>query len=112
MGTKPIRWLKFDYGNGLERVKLGEIEERDAITYKIGKYDPYSGIVEETGGKRGYKLLGRFLDGKRDGKWVQWYDNGQVEVQGQYYRGKNMVSGRSGTTMGRLKSRGHLPLVK
>ena len=21
-----IRWLKFDYGNGLERVKLGEIE--------------------------------------------------------------------------------------
>ena len=83
-----IRWLKFDYGDGLERVKLGEIEERDAITYKIGKYDPYSGIVEETGGKRGYKLLGRFLDGKRDGKWVQWYDNGQVEVQGEYYRGK------------------------
>ena len=39
-------------------------------------------------GKRGYKLLGRFLDGKRDGKWVQWYDNGQVEVQGEYYRGK------------------------
>ena len=26
-----IRWLKFDYGDGLERVKLGEIEERDAI---------------------------------------------------------------------------------
>ena len=62
------RWLKFNYGDGLERVKLGEIEERDGMTYKIGKYEPYSGIVEETGGKRGYKLLGRFLDGKRDGK--------------------------------------------
>ena len=82
------RWLKFNYGDGLERVKLGEIEERDGITFKIGKYEPYSGIVEETGGKRGYKLLGRFLDGERDGKWVQWYDNGQVEVQGEYYRGK------------------------
>ena len=62
------RWLKFDYGDGLERVTLGEIEERDGITYKIGKYEPYIGIVEEIGGKRGYKLLGRFLDGKRDGK--------------------------------------------
>ncbi len=82
------RWLKFDYGDGLEKVTLGEIEERDGITFKIGKYEPYVGIVEETGGKRGYKLLGRFLDGKRDGKWVQWYDNGQVEVQGEYYRGK------------------------
>ncbi len=41
------RWLNFNYGDGLERVKLGEIEERDGMTYKIGKYKPYSGIVEE-----------------------------------------------------------------
>ncbi len=31
---------------------------------------------------------GRIQSGKKDGQWVQWYRNGQKEVEGVYYRGK------------------------
>ena len=51
-----------DLRDGLERVTLGEIEERDGITYKIGKYEPYIGIVEEIGGKRGYNVAATICD--------------------------------------------------
>ena len=78
----------FDYGSGLERVRISELENRDGIFYKIGKYKPYSGMVIETGGIKDYLLLGRFQSGKKDGQWVQWYRNGQKEVEGIYYRGK------------------------
>ena len=69
----------FDYGSGLERVRISELENRDGIFYKIGKYKPYSGMVIETGGIKDYLLLGRFQSGKKDGQWVQWYRNGQKE---------------------------------
>ena len=70
----------FDYGSGLERVRISELENRDGIFYKIGKYKPYSGMVIETGGIKDYLLLGRFQTGK-DGQWVQWYRNGQKKLK-------------------------------
>ena len=91
--------FKFDYGTGLERVRIAELEERDNIFYKIGKYKPYTGIVTESGGIKDYLLLGRFKSGKRDGQWVQWYRNGNKEIDGVYYRGKSMASGPYGMRM-------------
>ena len=38
-------------------------------------------MVIETGGVKDYLLLGRISSGKRDGQWVQWYGNGQKEVE-------------------------------
>ena len=38
----------------------------------------------ESGGIKDYLLLGRFQAGRRDGQWVQWYRNGQKEVEGNY----------------------------
>ena len=48
----------FDYGKGLDRVRIAELENRDGIFYKIGKYQAYSGIVTESGGMKDYLLLG------------------------------------------------------
>ena len=80
--------FSFDYGTGLERVRISEVEEREGLFFKIGKYKPYSGMVIETGGVKDYLLLGRFESGKRNGQWVQWYRNGQKEVEGEYFRGE------------------------
>ena len=77
------RWLKFDFGTGLERVGIADLEERDGIFYKVGEHTPYTGVVEENGGARGLLLLGRFSSGKRDGQWVQWHRNGLMEIDGQ-----------------------------
>ena len=84
-GTEDFR---FDYGSGLDRVRISELEERDGTFYKIGKNKPYTGIVVESGGLKDYLLLGRFQAGRRDGQCVQWYRNGQKEIEGTYYRGK------------------------
>ena len=63
----------FDYGSGLDRSRISELEERDGVFYKIGKHKPYTGIVVESGGVKEYLLLGRFQSGKKDGQWVQCY---------------------------------------
>jgi hypothetical protein len=31
---------------------------------------------------------GKFKDGKKDGKWTVWYENGQIRSEGNYYDGK------------------------
>jgi antitoxin component YwqK of YwqJK toxin-antitoxin module len=32
-------------------------------------------------------LEGRYLNGKQDGPWVWWYNNGQKSIQGEYAKG-------------------------
>ena len=73
--------FRFDYGSGLDRVRIAELEERDGLFYKIGKNNSYTGIVVESGGIKDYLLLGRFQMGRRDGQWVQWHRNGIKEVE-------------------------------
>ncbi len=49
--------FRFDYGSGLDRVRIAELEERDGTFYKIGKHKPYSGIVVESGGLKDLMIL-------------------------------------------------------
>jgi antitoxin component YwqK of YwqJK toxin-antitoxin module len=72
--------FNFDYGDGLERVRIADLEERDDIFYKIGKHKPYVGVVIESGGIKKYLLLGRSLPGN---KMVNGY-NGTPTVRKKY----------------------------
>jgi len=102
----------FDYGTGLDQVRIAELEERDGIFYKIGQHKSYTGMVIETGGIKDYLLLGRFSSGKRDGQWVQWYRNGQKEVEGVYYRGKKHGDWSLWYEDGTLKEQGQFDMGK
>ena len=96
----------------LDQVRIAELEERDGIFYKIGQHKSYTGMVIETGGIKDYLLLGRFSSGKRDGQWVQWYRNGQKEVEGVYYRGKKHGDWSLWYEDGTLKEQGQFDMGK
>ena len=84
--------FKFDYGTGLERVRIAELEERDNTFYKIGKYKPYTGIVTESGGIKDYLLLGRFKSGKRDDRGVIFKEMALFKVVGNTSKIKKAIN--------------------
>ena len=66
---------------GEEVVTVDDLVERDGPFYKKFTDVPFSGKV--TGREQG-----SFKDGKKDGPWVKYYDNGQLGSKGTYKDGK------------------------
>jgi len=61
-------------------VTLDELVTRDAIHFKKFSDLPYTGEVTGT-------YQGQFLDGKRHGKWLIYYESGQLVFEINYDRG-------------------------
>jgi antitoxin component YwqK of YwqJK toxin-antitoxin module len=59
-----------------------DLEERDGLYYKKLTDDPFTGKVT------GYNLTGSLKDGKQEGTWVYYHDNGQLWEKGNYKNGK------------------------
>ena len=64
-----------------ETVDFYDLVERDGLLYKKFTDVPFTGEVE--GEKQG-----RVKDGKKEGEWVWYYDNGQLDWKGTYRNGK------------------------
>ena len=64
-----------------ETVKYEDLVYREGLYYKKFSDSPFTGKVT---GKR----QGAFKDGKKDGPWVQYHDNGQLKSKGIYRDGK------------------------
>ena len=62
-------------------INIDELQESDGLFYQRSSNTPFSGGV--TG-----KEKGTFNDGKREGHWVTFYDNGQLRNKGNYKDGK------------------------
>jgi len=60
---------------------LGDLVERDGLYYEKFTDVPFSGEV--TGGEQG-----SFESGKKEGAWISYWDNGQLEAKGNYENGK------------------------
>ena len=70
-----------------EGVNQDELEEREGISYLKGSGNPYTGktfVLNENGQK---KYETNYKDGKRDGLFVRWYENGE-RVEANYKDGK------------------------
>ena len=65
-------------------VTMDDLVERDGLSYKKFTDVPFTGEV--TGETQG--LFGSFKDGKKDGPWVVYWDNGQLSTKGTYKDGK------------------------
>ena len=63
-----------------EEVTLDDLVIRDGLYYQKFTDEPYDGEV--TGQEQG-----SFSDGKRDGPWVKYHDNGQLSMKGTYKDG-------------------------
>ena len=64
-----------------ETLTMDDLVERDGLYYKKFTDIPFTG--ETTG-----KGEGSFKDGKRVGKWVFYFDNGQLRQKSEYKDGK------------------------
>jgi hypothetical protein len=60
---------------------MDDLVERDGLYYEKFTDVPFSGKIE--GLQRG-----SFKDGKKDGPWVRYHDNGQLWEKGTYKDGK------------------------
>ena len=61
---------------------MDDLVERNGLYYEKFTVVPFSGKIDE-GLERG-----SFRDGKREGLWFSFYDNGQLEWEGTYKDGK------------------------
>ena len=64
-----------------ETVKWGDIVERGGVHYKKFTDVPFTGKVTGRG-------KGKLKNGKREGLWVFYWDNGQLNSKGTYKNGK------------------------
>ena len=62
-------------------VTLGDLVERNDLYYKQFTDVPYTGEV--TGSEQG-----SFRNGEREGAWISYWDNGQLNYKGNYNNGK------------------------
>ena len=60
---------------------MDNLVERDGLYYKKFSYVPFTGKVEG-------KHQGFIMNGKIEGSWVTYYENGQVESKGNFKNGK------------------------
>ena len=61
---------------------MDDLVEREGIYYEKFTDVPFSGKV--TG-----KTTGRFVNGKFEGSFIGYYDNGQLKTRGNYVDGKS-----------------------
>ena len=64
-----------------EEVTLDDLVETDGLFYKKSTDVPFTGKV--TGQEQG-----TFKNGKKEGPWVDYWENGQLKMKGDYKNGK------------------------
>ena len=82
-----------------EEVTLDDLVERKGLYYKKFTDVPFSGKV--TGGGQG-----EIKNGKRDGPWVSYFENGQLWDKGDYKNGEREGPWVSYFESGQLDSKG------
>lgn len=76
-GTEEVVEEKFPDGTP-KLVRVYETKEGERILIKETEYYP----------NHFKKMEGEFKEGKRHGKWIVWYDNGNPWSEGHYKNGK------------------------
>ncbi|MFT4593200.1 MAG: hypothetical protein ACI9JK_000906 [Phycisphaerales bacterium] len=70
----------------VEEISCNETEgqNRNSLVYLPNQQEPFTGnnLCEYENGQT--KIEGKFKDGKKDGKWTEWYENGQIKSEVNY----------------------------
>lgn len=71
--------------SGAFATSMDDLVERDGLYYKKFTDKPFTGVVDE--GKR----RGAFKNGKEEGPWVYYYENGQLWAEGALLLGHTQM---------------------
>ncbi len=86
-----------------ETVGWKDLVEREGLHFKKFSNKPYTGDIKESGS---YNFSGKFKDGKRDGLWLYFFDNGQLKEEFNYKDGLLNGSTKIYDEGGLLKEKG------
>jgi antitoxin component YwqK of YwqJK toxin-antitoxin module len=69
------------------KINYNKLEAKESLMYVIGENEPYTGkcYTQYDGGQLG--MGGSYLDGKMEGDWIWWYENGKKKRYTQYKTG-------------------------
>ena len=83
----PLLILFISVGFSQQEYNVDHIMEQDGIYYKKFSDEIVNGKVYEMRGDMKVSL-GKMKDGKKDGKWIEWYNNGRKKEDGNWKNGK------------------------
>ena len=71
-----------------QEYNLDELVERDGLYFEKYSDKPIRGKVYKMFGNKKV-IMGSLVNGKLNGKWTEWYENGQKMVEGTFKDGKS-----------------------
>ena len=70
-------------------VDADKLQDRGGLVYLPNEESPFTGkAIQRYDGSEQKKSEGNFKDGKKDGLWTRWHENGQKDIQGNIKDGK------------------------
>ena len=69
-------------------IQIDEIVKRDDTFYKKFSNTPFSGHIESYHPNGQLKIIGNLSDGRKVGKWIEYYLSGIKKSEGQFANGK------------------------
>jgi len=69
------------------KINYDKLQPREGVMYAIGDNEPYSGKCFTQYNNEQLGMGGTYLNGKMDGEWVWWYENGNKKRYTQYKNG-------------------------
>ena len=91
-----------------EEVNINDLVKRDGLYYKKFSDEPFTGnVVGLPRGESCCEGRGRVVNGKREGRWTFWYENGQLLSRINHKNGKREGLYERYYENGTLRYRGH-----
>ena len=90
MKNLPLLLLFALLASCAREVSKDRLVERDGITYEVLSTEPYSGSVYTEYEKLGRVKNGEYVDGLKEGPWILYYENSQLDRKGSYKSGNRV----------------------
>ena len=89
-------------------VETDKLVYRNGLYYEVNSTKPFTGSVVEYHDNGQLEMRGNYKDGKDDGLWESYYENGQLEMRGNYKDGEPDGLREFHYDNGQLESRGNV----
>jgi len=73
--------LSIGGSSGREITSFERLVARDGLFYEVGSGEPFTGRVITYHANGQKKVAGEYFEGKREGKWIEWFETGKVKSE-------------------------------
>ena len=71
-----------------ERLRWDDLVDKKGVKYATGSKKPFTGRVFDNYNNKGRKLTGSFKNGKMNGSWTFWNEDGNIDREEAYLLGE------------------------